>query len=140
SYIHGTKGSAVVSATSDCGLPSSIHSDQTLSRKSRTWISRVPDGERNPYQNEWEDLIAAIRDDTPYHEVQTGIEASMLCNMGRMAAHTGREITYEQALNCEQEFGLGVADLKDGSDSPLMPGKDGLYPVPEPGIKIDREY
>ncbi len=140
SYMHCTKGSAVVSATSDCGLPSSIHSDQSLSRKSRTWTSRVPDGERNPYQNEWEDLIAAIRDDTPYHEVEYGIEASMLCNMGRMAAHTGREITYEQALNCEQEFGAGVDQLTMDSASPLMPGDDGLYAVPEPGIKIDREY
>ena len=91
-------GSAVVSATSDCGLPSSIHSDQTLSRKSRTWVSRVADDERNPYQNEWEDLIAAIRDDTPYNEVQYGIEASMLCNMGRMAAHTGREVSYDIVL------------------------------------------
>lgn len=140
SAMHGTKGSAIVSASSDCGLPSSLHSDQTLSRKSRTWVSRVADDERNPYQNEWEDLIDAIRDDTPYNEVRHGVEASMLCNMGRMAAHTGREVTYEQALNCEHEFGAGVAELHDGADSPLMPGEDGLYALPEPGFKVDREY
>ena len=64
----------------------------------------------------------------------------MLCNMGRMAAHTGREVSYEEALNCEQEFGLGVDQLTADSDSPLMPGEDGLYPVPEPGVKTDREY
>ena len=64
----------------------------------------------------------------------------MLCNMGRMAAHTGREISYEEALNCEHEFGAGVDALKEGSDSPLMPGEDGLYPVPAPGIVVDREY
>ena len=140
SYMHGTKGSAIVSASSDCGLPSSIHSGHTLDRKSRVWVSRVAEDEKNPYQNEWEDLIAAIRDDTPFNEVRYGVEASMLCNMGRMAAHTGREISYEQALNCEHEFGVGVDALKEGSDSPLMPGEDGLYPVPAPGIIVDREY
>lgn len=140
SYMHGTKGSAVVSASSDCGLPSSIHDGHTLSRDSRRWVSRVRDEEQNPYQNEWEDLIDAIRDDKPYNEVRYGVEASMICNMGRMAAHTGQEISYEQALACEQEFGPGVADLTLESDSPLMPGEDGYYPVPAPGIKVDREY
>ncbi|MBW2459940.1 MAG: Gfo/Idh/MocA family oxidoreductase, partial [Deltaproteobacteria bacterium] len=62
SYMHGTKGSAIVSARSDCGLPSSIHKGQDLSRASTVWKSEVAEHERNPYQNEWEDLVAAIRD------------------------------------------------------------------------------
>ncbi|MFT6107912.1 MAG: putative dehydrogenase [Planctomycetota bacterium] len=140
SHMHGTKGSAVVSANSDCGLPSSIHEGHTLSRKSRIWTSKVPDDQRNPYQNEWEDLIEAIRDDLPFNEAQSGIETTMLCNMGRMAAHVGREVTYEEALASEHEFAPGVADLTLDSDSPLMADENGLYPVPAPGLVTDREY
>lgn len=140
SHMHGTKGSAIASANSDCGLPSSIHEGHSLSRGSRIWTSRVADDERNPYQNEWEDLIEAVRDDKPFNEAQYAIETTMICNMGRMAAHVGRPVTYEEALACEHEFGPGVADLTLESDSPLMPDENGLYPVPAPGIKTDREY
>ncbi|MEM9378920.1 MAG: Gfo/Idh/MocA family oxidoreductase [Planctomycetota bacterium] len=140
SFMHGTKGSAVVSRNSDCGLPSSLHTGHDLSRSSAVWRSKVADDEKNPYQNEWEDLVAAIRDDTPFNEVRHGVEASLVCNMGRMAAHTGREVTYEEMLGCEHEFAPGVADLTAESDAPLLPGDDGLYPVPAPGILTDREY
>ncbi len=140
SNMHGTKGSAVASATSDCGLPSSIHSGHTLSRDSRIWTSRVPQAERNPYQNEWEDLIEAIRDDKPFNEAKSGTETTLLCNMGRMAAHTGVPVTYEGMLACEHEFAPGVAGLTLDSDSPLMADENGLYPVPSPGILTTREY
>lgn len=140
SYLHGTKGSAVVSAHGDCGLPSSIHAGHDLGRESLVWRSEVPEGERNPYQNEWEDLIDAIRDDLPYDETERGVEASLVCNMGRMAAHTGREVTFEEALACEHEFAPGVAELTLESPAPLRAGEDGRYPVPRPGHLRDREY
>jgi hypothetical protein len=60
--------------------------------------------------------------------------------MGRMAAHTGQVITYDQMLNCEHSFAPGVDKLTSTSDSPLMPDATGKYPVPQPGILIDREY
>jgi hypothetical protein len=61
--------------------------------------------------------------------------------MGRMAAHTGKEITYDDMLHCKHEFAPGIDKLATiDSPSPLMPGADGKYPVPEPGIKRDREY
>jgi predicted dehydrogenase len=140
SFMHGTKGSAVVSTNGDCGLPSSIHSGHNLSRESVVWRSDVPRDQQNPYQNEWEALIDAIRDDKPFHEARRGVEACMVANMGRMAAHTGREITLEEMLACEHEFAPGVAELTLDSPAPLRPNADGLYPVPRPGIVMDREY
>ncbi len=140
SYMHGTKGSAIVSTNGDCGLPSSIHSRHDLSRESIVWRSEVPRHQQNPYQNEWEALIGAIRDDKPHNEARRGVEATMVCNMGRMAAHTGREVTYEEMLACEHEFAPGVADLTLDSPAPLLPDADGRYPVPQPGIVTDREY
>jgi len=140
SSMHGTKGSAVVSANSDCDLPSSIHTGHDLSPTSMVWTSEVPEDQRNPYQNEWEDLVDAIRDDRPYDEAKRGIEASLVSSMGRMAAHTGREITFEEMLACEHEFAPGVAELTPESDAPLQLDAAGRYPVPRPGLVTDREY
>jgi predicted dehydrogenase len=140
SFMHGTKASAIVSAHSDCGLPSSIHSSRDLGRASATWRSNVPEDQRNPYQNEWEALVAAIHNDTPFNEAKRGAEASMVCNMGRMAAHTGREITFDEMLNCEHEFAPMLADLTMDSPSPLPPDAEGRVPVPQPGIVTEREY
>jgi predicted dehydrogenase len=139
SSMHGAKGSAIVSTYSDCGPPSSIHSRRDLSRESVVWTSKSPDDE-NPYQNEWEDLMDAIRDNQPYNEARLGIEASLVCNMGRMAAHTGRAITFDEMLACKHEFAPGVADLTKDSEAPLHADADGRYPVPRPGIVTDREY
>jgi predicted dehydrogenase len=143
SFMHGTKGSAIVSANGDCGFPSSIHSGRDLSRATMIWRSDVARDQQNPYQNEWDDLLEAIRDDNPFNEARRGVEASMVCNMGRMAAHTGREITWDEMLACEHEFAPGpptLADLTLDSPAPLLPDGDGRYPVPQPGIVTDREY
>ena len=140
SHMLGTKGSAIVSANSDCGLPSSMYSDHAMSRDNRTWISEVPRDERNPYQNEWNDLMDAIRNDTPYNEAKYGAEASLTCCMGRMAGHTGQTVTFDQMVNCEHEFAPEVDQLTLGGPSPLPADEHGLYPVPQPGEKTDREY
>ena len=92
SYLHGTKGSAIASKEGDCGQPSSLYASQDLTAK-MLWESKVKPEEQDPYQNEWNDLVDAIRDDKPYNEVQRGVEASLVSSMGRMAAHTGREVT-----------------------------------------------
>ena len=140
SAMHGTKGSAIVSKSSDCGMPSSIHKGHDLSNASALWKSKVPKGQRNPYQNEWEVLVAAIRDDKPHNEVERGVKASLVTSLGRMAAHTGREVKLEELLECKHEFAPGLDKLTMDSDAPLMPGEDGRYPVPQPGIIKDREY
>jgi hypothetical protein len=105
-----------------------------------TWRSRTKQGEENPYQNEWNDLMDAIRNDKPYSELKRGVEASLVTSMGRMAAHTGQIITFDQMLNCEHEFAPGLDKLTKDSPAPLQSDQNGRYPVPEPGIKKDREY
>jgi hypothetical protein len=57
-----------------------------------------------------------------------------------MAAHTGQEITYDQMLNCPHEMAPGVAEFAIGGPAPLTPDADGKYPLPTPGVTIDREY
>lgn len=140
SYIHGTKGSAVVSKSGDCGQPSSIYKGQSPKSTDRLWESNIPQDEKDPYLNEWVDLVDAIRNDKPYNEVKRGVEGSLVTSMGRMAAHTGVEITFDDMLNCEQEFAPGLDKLTADSPAPLLADKDGRYPVPQPGIVTNREY
>ena len=82
---------------------------------------------------EWEDLIQAIRENLPYNEVKRGAEASLVTSMGRMAAHTGQIISYDDILNSKHELAPGLNQVTEISDPPVMKGADGKYPVPMPG-------
>jgi predicted dehydrogenase len=140
SYAHGSKGSAIVSKSGDCGSPSMTFKGQNPQRSNMIWTSKVAPEEQDPYQNEWNDLMEAIRNDKPYNEAKRGAEGSLVTSMGRMAAHTGQEITFEDILNCEHEFAPDVDKLTMDSPAPLQAGKDGKYPVPMPGITKKQEY
>jgi len=140
SFAHGSRGMAVVSKSGDCGAPSSIHKGQNPERSNLLWESKVEAGEQNPYKNEWRDLVDAIRNDKPYNEVKRGAEASLVTSMGRMAAHTGKIVTFDEILNSKHEFAPDVDKLAMDRPAPLLAGPDGKYPVPQPGIITDREY
>ena len=137
SYVHGSKGIGIASRANDCGAPSAIYKGQNIAPANLVWQSR---DNSNPYQNEWDALLEAIRADRPYNEVKRGVEASVVTSLGRMAAHTGQEITYQEMLNCEHEFAPGLDKLTRESPAPLKPGADGRYPVPQPGKLAKREY
>jgi predicted dehydrogenase len=137
SYLHGTKGSAIVSRNGDYGGPSAIFKGQSPKRSEMTWESK-PAG--SPYQKEWDELVDAIRNDKPYNEVKRGVEASLVTSMGRMAAHSGQEISYDDMLNCDHEMAPGLDKLTMDSAAPLVADANGKYPVPEPGRKGKREY
>ena len=140
SFAHGSKGVAIVSKANDCDPPSSTYKGQNPDRAKQIWVSETPAGQRNPYDNEWNDLVDAIRDDKPYNEVKRGVEASVVTSMGRMAAHTGQEITFEDMLNSDHEYAPGVDKFTMDSPAPLQADKDGKYPIPMPGIKKKREF
>jgi predicted dehydrogenase len=136
SFVHGTKGCAIASRAGDCGAPSGTYKDQAAQRDNRLWQST---DRSSPYQNEWDDLMEAIVNNKPYNEVKRGVEASVATSMGRMAAHTGQEITFEQMLNSDHEFAPGIDKLTKDSPAPLQPDANGMYPQPQPGRKR-REY
>ena len=110
-----------------------------MDKNNLAWEYPQPE-KHNPYQAEWEHLITAVREDQTYNEVQRGAMASIVTSMGRMAAHTGQEITYDQMLHSKHQFGPGVEKLSLESDSPLLANAEGLYPVPAPGINKSQEY
>lgn len=142
SHAHGSKGAAVISGGSHApGRVRTFRSQNiTMAPNNPDLIWAFPSPEPSPYQLEWDDLMEAIRNDTPYNEVRRGVEASLATSMGRMAAHTGQEVTWDQMLHATHEFAPDLDKLTKDGPAPLRPGSDGKYPVPEPGRKKGREY
>jgi myo-inositol 2-dehydrogenase/D-chiro-inositol 1-dehydrogenase len=86
---------------------------------------------KDPYQQEHDDLFAAIRDNTPYNEAVYGAESTLTAILGRMSTYTGKEITWEQALNSTVNTMPPV--LSFDAEPLVKPMANGLYPIPVPG-------
>ncbi len=149
SYAHGSKGSAAISSAAHTPGRTRIYRGQTIPKlKGReplppndpNLVWAFPQPEKSPYQYEWDDLTEAILQDRPYNEVKRGAEASLVASMGRMAAHTGQIVTFDQMLHCEHEFAPDLDKLTMEGPAPLVAGAAGKYPVPQPGIITTREY
>ncbi len=138
SYAHGTKGAATISAAAHTPARCKIYSGHKMTRKNVVWSAM--EAEPNPYQLEWDHLIQAIREDKPYNEVERGVMASVVTSMGRMAAHTGQKVTFNDMLNHEHEFAPDIASLTLNGTAPLSANADGTYPIPMPGILKNFEY
>ncbi|UCG15944.1 MAG: Gfo/Idh/MocA family oxidoreductase [Phycisphaerales bacterium] len=84
-----------------------------------------PQGEPvNPYVQEHTDLIASIRSGRPLNEGRRIAESTLTAIMGRMSAYTGRELSWNWALNASE---LDLTPPKfDMGDLPVAP-------VPMPG-------
>ena len=138
SYAHGTKGTAIISTSAHTPGKVRTFKGHNFAKEDMIWA--YPQPEQSPYQLEWNDLIEAIVQNKPYNEVKRGAEASLVTSMGRMAAHTGQIITFEQMLNCPHEMAPDVDKLSNDGPAPLKADAEGRYPVPQPGILKDREY
>ncbi len=138
SFVQGTKGVGVVSTRSHYPGKVRTYKGYNMTPENRIWA--FPQPEPSPYQLEWDDLIDAIRNDKPYNEVKRGAEVSLVNTMGRMAAHTGQIITFDDTLNCPHEFAPDVDKFTMDSPAPLRSNSRGEYPLPQPGILTDREY
>lgn len=140
SAAQGTKGNAIISKAGDCGKPSSTYKGQLPDKANLIWRSKNVAGQGNPYQNEWNDLVDAIRDDKPFNEARRGVEASLVTSMGRMAAHIGGSVTFEEMLKSDHEYAPNVDKLTFDGPAPLMPDAKGAYPIPKPGVITKREF
>ena len=62
------------------------------------------------YQKEHDELFAAIRKGQPINDGQRMATSTLLAIMGRMAAYTGQQITWDQALNSQEKLTPDVVD------------------------------
>ena len=78
----------------------------------------------NPYQTEHDELIHSIRIGKPINEAKQVAETTMTAILGREACFSGREITWETAMNTEQDFTRDKYEFGDVPVDPVpMPGK-----------------
>ena len=83
SYAHGSRGSAIISASNHAPARCRIVRGQNpTSNTDVVWRFGVRD-EPNPYQLEWDHLMDSIRNNRPHNEVARGAEASLITAMGR---------------------------------------------------------
>ncbi len=92
---------------------------QLTGPKAWRWSADQP----NPYMQEHVSLFRAIASGEPLNEGVRIAESTLTAIMGRMSAYTGKPVTWEQALNSQED--LTPANLRWG-DLPTPP-------VPVPG-------
>jgi predicted dehydrogenase len=114
--INGTLGSAFPGMIKD--------------RKGKV-LWRFQGADNNPYQTEHDMLYDFIRKDVAHNDAYYTAESTLTAIMGRMAAYTGQEVTWEQALNSPVDTMPKV--LAWDADPGPRPGPDGMYPCPVPG-------
>ena len=130
-FGQGSKGAFTISASGHSPARSTIYKSQRMDADNVLWAAAQP--EPNPYRREWEHLVAAIRSGAAHNEAVRGAEASLVTAMGRMAAHVGRPLSYQEALDWGDDLTAGVGDFTNDSPAPVQAGADGKYPVPDPG-------
>ena len=90
-----------------------------------------PSNDKSPYQIEHDRLFESIRSGGVINNAEYGAKSTLTAIMGRMATYTGKEITWEQALNSQQV--LVPNDLSWNSTPPTLPDSNGRYSIPKPG-------
>jgi predicted dehydrogenase len=113
-WIVGTKGAADPAGSLYAVGRAFDHDNPTWSYKRR---KDAP----SPYQQEHIDMIASIRKGEPLNEAQRIAESTLTAIMGRMSAYTGKEVTWEQAMNSQES---------------LMPDKLQLGPIATPAVAM----
>jgi predicted dehydrogenase len=91
--VLGTNGRAVIQERKN-GL--------SIDAKSGSWHYTGP--QNNIYQTEHDEFFASIRSGRPINNGEYMARSSLLAIMGRMAAYTGQEVTWEMALNSRESL------------------------------------
>jgi predicted dehydrogenase len=76
-------------------------SDPTITGK-ETWRYRGP--KSNMYQVEHDELFESIRNGKPINDGVWMAHSTLMAIMGRMAAYTGKEVSWDEAMNSEQKL------------------------------------
>ncbi len=125
--IHGAKGSAVLGE----GIPQPrIFKGYNQTPDNVVW---KPSASCNPYQYEHDLLFEAIRQNKPYNETERCAKAAMVGILGRMAAESGKQVTWDEAMASNLELAPGLDQMTMQSNPPVMPDAQGRYPIAMPG-------
>lgn len=76
---------------------------------------------KDAYQTEHDELFASIRSGTPLNDGDRMAKSTMMAIMGRMASYTGKQITWDMAMNSQEV---------------LAPASYELGPLPVPPVAV----
>ena len=94
-------------------------------------VWRFRGNDNNPYQTEHDVLYDHIRKDQAINDAVRTAESTLTSILGRMAAYSGNEVTWDQALN--SDLVTMPANLSWDADPGPKAGADGMYPCPVAG-------
>ncbi|HRQ87390.1 MAG TPA: Gfo/Idh/MocA family oxidoreductase [Bacteroidia bacterium] len=104
-YVRGTKGTLVLGRGGD---PYIEDNDGKL-----VWRYRKPrEGEKNMYQVEHDELFQAIRSGNHLNDGHRMMHSTMMAIMGRMSAHTGKEIGWDEAMAAKEDLFPGEENMQ----------------------------
>jgi len=85
-------------------------------------------GDNEPYQAEHVALIESIRNGRPINDLKSAAESALTGVMGRMSAYSGREVTWERALESKQRLMPARLDFSMSMPTPpvAIPGRTPL--------------
>jgi len=87
---------------------------------------------RSMYQMEHDALFAAIRAGQPINNGHYMCQSTLMAIFGRLVGYTGQQITWPQMLASKQD--LSPKTYRFDAAPPTLPGADGNYPIPMPGV------
>ncbi len=131
-YIHGTKCAAQIPAAHHAQAKTvQIYKDQRIAADNVAWEA---DPEPcTPWQAEWNVLLDAIRRNKPHNEAKRAAFTNLADIMGRAAVHSGKVITWDEAMASNFQFCPNLDTLTGDSLPPAKADAQGRYPVPVPG-------
>lgn len=130
-FAHGAKGSAVLMTNLSKPDPR-IYRSQEMTPEHLAW--EYGGEEPNPYVEEWQVLLDAIRNDRPHNEARRAGQSAWAALMGRAAAHGGQLVTLEETQRSDFQFVENIDAMAFETPAPIHEGPDGLYPAPQPGV------
>lgn len=117
--IQGCANNITESLVGDKGTARLDNSGKYAITGAKAW--KFTGQDNRPYVQEHADFIAAIRAGKPYNELKDVAESTLTAIMGRMSAYTGKIVTWEQALNSQEQ---------------LVPANLTLGPLPTPPVPV----
>jgi predicted dehydrogenase len=97
------------------------------------WELRLKTAE-DAHQLEHYPLTEAIRNDTPYNELELAAMSTMTAIMGRMATYSGKLVEWDEAFNSKLQ--LMPENVSWDMEPPVKPDAEGNYPIATPGQTV----
>lgn len=132
-YVHGTRCAAQFNTYGlGKGETTRLYKDQRIDKDGMVWES--PRETVNSWDAEWNVLLDSIRNDKPQNETRRAAYSNLATLMGRAAVHSGKVITWNEAMASNFQFCPNIDAMDYHTPPPVRADTQGRYPVPVPGV------